>query len=236
MTGESQKITVRPNGPYIVRGGIPLVRKTQVMSEHGEPLNWKKEGVLSNESTYRLCRCGQSSTKPFCDGTHTLVEFDGFESADTGPIADREKIFKGEKIEVRDDHSLCVHSGFCGNRITNIWKMLKDTDDSIVRGQIMAMVEKCPSGTLSFALDADSEVIEPDLPIEIAIIPDGPLWISGGIPVERRDGQPLETRNRMTLCRCGASSNKPFCDGSHKNVGFTDAQPVTLELGATSGG
>ena len=236
MAGESQKITVRPNGPYIVRGGIPLVRKTQVMSEHGEPLTWKKGEVLSAESTYRLCRGGQSKTKPFCDGTHTLVDFDGFEAADPGPISDRETIFRGQRIVVRDDHSLCIHSGFCGNRITNIWKMLKDTDDSLVRGQIMAMVEKCPSGTLSFALESDGEIVEPDLPKEIAVIPDGPLWVSGGISVERRDGQPLETRNRMTLCRCGASSNKPFCDGTHKNIGFTDGQVVTLQLGATSAG
>ena len=234
MGGESQKITVRPNGPYIVRGGIPLVRKTQVMSEHGEPLTWKKADVLSNESTYRLCRCGQSNTKPFCDGTHTLVDFDGSETADPGPMADRETIFRGQQIVVRDDHSLCVHSGFCGNRITNIWKMLKDPDDSLVRGQIMAMVEKCPSGTLTFALESDGEVVEPDLPKEIAVIADGPIWVSGEILVERRDGQPLETRNRMTLCRCGASSNKPFCDGTHKEVGFTDAQVVTPQLGATS--
>ena len=181
MAGENQKITVRPNGPYIVRGGIPLVRKTQVMSEHGEPLTWKKEAVLSTEDTYRLCRCGQSKTKPFCDSTHTLVGFDGFETADPGPIADRETVFTGQRIVVRDDHSLCVHSGFCGNRITNIWKMLEDQDDSLIRGQIMAMVEKCPSGTLSFALEADGEIVEPDLPKEIAVIPDGPLWISGGI-------------------------------------------------------
>jgi CDGSH-type Zn-finger protein len=235
MAGESQKITVRPNGPYIVRGGIPLVRKEQVMSEYGEPLTWKKVDVLTTESTYRLCRCGQSKTKPFCDSTHTLVDFDGHETADTGPIADRETTFTGQRIAVGDDHSLCVHSGFCGNRITNIWKMLKDPDDSVVRGQIMAMVEKCPSGTLTFALEADGEVVEPDLPKEIAVIPDGPLWVSGGIPVERRDGQPLETRNRMTLCRCGASSNKPFCDGTHKEIGFTDGQVMTLQLDATSG-
>ena len=144
MAGESQKIIVRPNGPYIVRGGIPLVRKTQVMSEHGEPLTWRKEELPSTDSTYRLCRCGQSKKKPFCDGTHTLVNFDGLETADPGPIADRETIFRGQQILVRDDHSLCAQSGFCGNRITNIWKMLKDPDDSVVRGQIMAMVEKRP--------------------------------------------------------------------------------------------
>ena len=140
MADELQGITVRPKGPYLVRGGIPLVRKSEVMSEHGEPLTWKKEDDLTPGDTYRLCRCGQSKTKPFCDGSHTLAGFDGSENADAGLIADREKTFTGQKMVVKDDHSLCVHSGFCGNRITNIWKMLNDPDDSIARGQIMAMI------------------------------------------------------------------------------------------------
>ena len=222
MAEEDQKITVRPRGPYLVRGGIPLVRKTPIMSEHGEPLTWRKEGVLETADVYRLCRCGQSSTKPFCDGTHTLKEFDGNETADPGPIGRRQTDYEGEKILLKDDRSLCVHAGFCGNRITNIWNMVPNAADTQVRAQIMAMVDRCPSGALSFALDAAGDDVEPDLPREIAVIPDGPLWVSGGIPVERRDAQPLETRNRVTLCRCGASSNKPLCDGSHKEVGFTD--------------
>ena len=86
MAEESQKITVRPSEPYLVRGAIPLVRKSQVMSEHGEPLSWKDEGVIDAGETYRLCRCGQSKSKPFCDGAHTLVEFDGTEAADTGTV------------------------------------------------------------------------------------------------------------------------------------------------------
>ena len=56
MAEENQKITVRPSGPYLVRGAIPLVRKSQVMSEHGEPLDWKDEGVIDTGETYRLCR------------------------------------------------------------------------------------------------------------------------------------------------------------------------------------
>ena len=187
----------------------------------------EKEDVLTTEDTYRLCRCGQSSTKPFCDGTHTLVEFDGYETADTGSTADRAVHYEGDKIVVQNDRSLCTHAGFCGNRITNIWKMIKDATDTQVRAQIMAMVERCPSGALSFALEPDGEIVEPDLPIEIAVIPDGPLWVSGGVPVERRDGQPLETRNRTTLCRCGASKIKPLCDGTRKEVGFSDASPVS---------
>ena len=223
MATDEQKITIRPNGPYLVRGSVPLVRKSQVMSEHGEPLTWKKDGAVETDETYRLCRCGQSKSKPFCDNAHTLVAFDGTETADDGPISAREKEFKGEKIVMKDDHSLCVHSGFCGNRVTNIWEMIKNSEDTQVRAQIMAMVEKCPSGTLTFTVDENSEMVEPDLPKEVAIIADGPLWVSGGIPVERRDGKPVEIRNRVTLCRCGASANKPFCDGAHKDVGFTDA-------------
>ena len=222
MAEEVQSITVRGNGPYIVRGGIPLVRKKPVMSEHGEPLTWQKEDVLSTEEVYRLCRCGQSNKKPFCDGTHTLVEFDGLETADTGPIADRSVFHEGERIVVQDDRSLCMHAGFCGNQVTNIWKMIEQTDDTQVRAQLMAMVDRCPSGALSFALEPDAEIVEPDLPKEVAVIPDGPLWISGGIPVTRSDGQPLETRNRVTLCRCGASAKKPLCDGTHKEIGFSD--------------
>lgn len=221
MAQASQKITVRPNGPYIVRGDIPLVRKTPIESEHGEPLAWKKEGDLEAGETYRLCRCGQSKTKPFCDSTHNLVEFDGTEAADTGPISERSKTFRSPKVDIQDDHSICVHAGFCGNRITNIWEMRGKATDTQVRAQIIAMIEHCPSGTLTYTLEPGGEIIEPDLPKEIAAIPNGPLWVSGGIPVERNDGKPLEIRNRVTLCRCGASAIKPLCDGSHKGIGFT---------------
>ena len=226
MTTEPQKITVRPDGPYIVRGGIPLLRKSQVMSEYGEPLAWQKEYDLSTEDVYRLCRCGQSSNKPFCDRTHTKIDFDGTEAADIGPISARWKTFSSPKIFIEDDHSICVHSGFCGNRITNIWKMRSESNDSQVRAQIIAMIERCPSGTLAYTLEPGGEVIEPDLPKEVIVIPDGPLWITGGIPVQRSDWQPLETRNRVTLCRCGASKIKPLCDGTHKKIGFSDTWRV----------
>ncbi len=128
MAADERKITIRPNGPYLVRGNIPLVRKSQVMTENGEPIDWKMEGTLETSETYRLCRCGQSKSKPFCDGTHTLVAFDGVETADTGPISSREKEFKGEMIVIRDDHSLCVHAGYCGTRLTDIWELVKDSE------------------------------------------------------------------------------------------------------------
>jgi CDGSH-type Zn-finger protein len=56
----------------------------------------------------------------------------------------------------------------------------------------------------------------------VAICRDGPLLVRGGIPVESEDGRPYEVRNRVTLCRCGHSRNKPFCDGTHDQIGFRE--------------
>jgi CDGSH-type Zn-finger protein len=214
------KITVRENGPYVVEGGVPLVRKSPVVSEHGEPMTWKKSDILTSDERYTLCRCGLSSNKPFCDGTHRVEGFDGTETADSAPVACRHTDYAGSPLVVKYDTSLCMHAGFCGNRLTNVWQMTQDSEDTQVRAQMIAMLERCPSGALSYTIDG--EAMEPDLPQEIAITPDGALWVSGGITIERADGQPCEVRNRVTLCRCGASKNKPYCDGAHTESGFSE--------------
>ena len=217
---DEQGITVAPGGPYLVKGGVPITSKRPIMSEHGEPLSWKTEAPEGQVAPMAaLCRCGQSANKPYCDGTHARVEWDDTDSAPEGEYAERVKRYGGDGIEVLDDRPICVHAGFCGNQVTNVWKMAAKTGDSRVRAEAMAMIERCPSGALSYTVDG--EINEPDLPVEVAVIPDGPLWVSGGLTVTRDDGTPLETRNRVTLCRCGQSSSKPLCDGSHKEAGFT---------------
>jgi CDGSH-type Zn-finger protein len=227
-TSSRKKIVVRKNGPYIVHGHIPLVRKEQVVSEYGEPLTWKKGEVIETGEAYSLCRCGQSGKKPFCDGTHKKIGFDGTESADTDLTAERQVVYTdGTKIVVKCDYSLCMGSGFCGNRVANVRQMIPDTDDIAVRSQVIAMIERCPSGALTYSVEAGEDDIEPDLPQQIAVTTemtedgpiDGPLWVTGNIPIERADGQPLETRNRVTLCCCGLSKNKPLCDGMHRAMG-----------------
>jgi CDGSH-type Zn-finger protein len=212
-------IEIQPNGPYVVKGGPPLRRKRPIVSEHGEPLTWSSDDPEPQAAVYALCRCGGSANKPFCDGTHARTGFDGTETAPTDSYDQRAKEFEGTGIVVGDDRGICEHAGFCGNRLTNVWKMVGDTTDSIVRAQVIAMVERCPSGALTF--DVDGRRVEPDLPVEIGLVDDGPLYVTGGIAVHRADGQPCETRNRVTLCRCGGSKNKPLCDGTHKAIGFT---------------
>lgn len=221
------KITVTEGGPYVVSGGVPLVRKTQIVTEHGEPIAWQREGEIPAGDTYELCRCGHSAAKPFCDNSHSAIEWNDDETAATNTTAERRVLYPGGKqIVVHRDYSLCAGAGFCGTRLTDIERMLAEGDpnDTHLRSQIIAMIERCPSGSFTYRLEGQADDVEPDLPAQIAVTTEitefgpieGPLWVTGRIPVERADGQPFEVRNRVTLCRCGLSRHKPLCDGSHR--------------------
>lgn len=221
-------ITVLKDGPYLVRGNIPLVRKLQVVSEHGEPLTWRKGDPLEVGNTYALCRCGQSREQPFCDGTHIGIDFDGTETADTGLTADRQKVYPGgTHIAAKFDSHLCMRAGFCANRVSGIKDLVPGTADTNTRSQVIAMIERCPSSALTYAIEAGEPDIEPDLPQQVAVVTEitsegpitGPLWVTGCLPIERADGLMLETRNRVTLCSCGRSRSKPLCDGTHRTSG-----------------
>lgn len=226
------RIVVEKDGPYVVHGRVPLVRKTEIVSEYGEPLTWRKDETLETGATFRLCRCGHSRTKPFCDDTHLAINFDGTETAATNTTAERRVTHKGgTNIVVRRDYAVCAEAGFCGNRLTTIQKMTPLSDDTQIRAQIIAMAERCPSGSYTYAMAAGEADVEPDLPRQVAVTTEitsdgpiaGPLWVTGAIPIERSDGQPCEVRNRVTLCRCGRSNNKPWCDGSHRSQGVADS-------------
>lgn len=219
MVAGEPRIEVTPHGPYEVTGGLRIRPKSPVVSEHGEPLTWRTEQDIDHDESYDLCRCGQSSNKPFCDGTHAIVRFDGTEAAPTEPTSTRARRHERTGITVVHDAALCVHSGFCANRVTNWHEMLSDLDDTVVRGHLMGMLEHCPSGALAY--EVEGAAIEPDLPAEVSPVPNGPLRVTGRVEIVRADGEPFEMRNRVTLCRCGASSSKPLCDGTHREIGFT---------------
>jgi CDGSH-type Zn-finger protein len=225
------RIVIRKDGPYVVYGNIPLVCKVQVVSEFGEPLTWRKTEVLEGGEKYQLCRCGGSHTKPFCDGSHSDIGFDGTETADTDFTAKRQELYPGgTRIVVKRDYSICMDSGFCGNRFTDVQQMVSKTEDTRIRSLAIAMMERCPSGSYTYSIEAGQADIEPDLPRQIAVLTEmtteGPiisaLWVTGNISIQRSDGQPLETRNRVTLCRCGKSKNKPLCDGTHRELHITE--------------
>lgn len=221
---DGRRITIQSNGPYQVTGGIPLTQRTPAVSIHGEPLAWDPVGAEVEErpirQRYNLCRCGQSRNKPFCDGSHARQGFDGTLAADQEPGAARRQTFVGDGVIMTDDPVLCAHAGFCGTRFTKVWQMIERTSDPEVRARLERMVADCPSGRLQFSRTEGGDPIEPDYEPSIATIPDGPLWVRGGITVQTAEGATYDVRNRVTLCRCGHSKNKPFCDGTHEAIEF----------------
>ena len=212
-----QHIDILEDGPYHVHGSLPLQHVTIVETEWGEPVDTDEEEPLNTGRWYALCRCGNSQTKPFCDESHVRVGFDGTETADRAPRATRAREVRGRDIAFTDDQPLCTHAGFCTNRRTDVWEMVRDSATPEVRAQMEAMIGRCPSGRLAMEPPADPG--EPGVLLER----DGPIWVRGAVQVRAADGTTYEGRGRMALCRCGASRNKPFCDDSHSEVGFRDS-------------
>lgn len=131
------------------------------------------------------------------------------------------KTYRGKDIEVTFDLDLCVHVGECLRGDRTVFKLdrrpwlMPDASEAEVVAQV---VERCPSGALQYRR-LDGAAAERHDGVRMVPIRDGPLMLTGEITVTRDDGA-TETLPRATLCRCGQSEHKPFCDNSHLKVGF----------------
>jgi len=228
MNGTSaSRVTVTKNGPYRVEGSIPLAKQTIVTDDEGGSRDWQQGNPIETAASYTLCRCGQSSNKPFCDGTHLTIDFDGTEVASRQPYVEQVQVFAGPALDLTDAQPLCASGRFC-DPDGSVWRMIRKSDDPEMREKVQRMAGNCPAGRLVVWDKSNGEPVEPQLEQSIGLVQDpaaevsGPLWLRGGITVESADGEAYEVRNRVTLCRCGASENKPFCDGSHVSIGFRD--------------
>jgi len=231
------KITVTVNGPYLVEGGIPLAHQHIVTNAQGESLDWREgEAVLaSTAATVALCRCGQSGTKPFCNGAHQRVGFDGTETASREPYAKQAERIEGPTLVLEDAKTLCAFARFCDPK-GQVWHLVLESGRPAAARLVEQQAGDCPGGRLVAKQRASGhmsgktseQAIEPHFEASIGLVQDtakgvsGPLWVRGGVGVIAADGYAYEVRNRVALCRCGASSNKPFCDGSHVSTGFSD--------------
>jgi CDGSH-type Zn-finger protein len=224
---EGMKIVVTRNGPYRVTGSVPLSVVVIRPNEEGLSWNWEETRTLEAGPEYELCRCGHSRNKPYCDGTHELVHFDGTETATRQPFARQAETIDGPTLALDDAEVLCAFARFCdpGGKI---WNLVGQSDDPAARKLAIREGMSCPGGRLVLHDKKAHKTIEPDLPPSVGVVEDpalgvsGPLWVRGGIRVESEDGKPYEVRNRVALCRCGASVNKPFCNGSHASIQFHD--------------
>lgn len=219
----SQKISVSKNCPYIVTGGIPLVTFEICNDDEGYCRTWKEVKRYPVQEQYALCRCGHSGNRPFCDGTHVKIHFNGTEAGDHEPYSEGANVIRGPALTLTDNKHLCVHARFC-MRAGGIWNLVLQSENREARETAIEEACNCPSGRLVILDNATGKAIEPELEKSIVIIEypprgeHGPLWVRGGIPIESTNGKQYEIRNRVTLCRCGKSWNKPFCDGSHVEI------------------
>lgn len=223
------RIDVTPGGPYMVSGGVPLIRAEIVVNDKGESVGWREIERIDVAGTYALCRCGHSSKKPFCDNSHWSVEFDGTETAEFDEYFETAADIDGPGVKLHDVRKLCAEARFC-DRAGGLWNLVQQCGDPETRALAEEEAMLCPSGRYVICDQETLEAVEPELEPSIVLIEDpalqvsGPLFVRGGIPVFSADGKPYEVRNRVTLCRCGHSANKPFCDGSHIAAKFTDAE------------
>jgi len=222
------QVVVAKNGPYLVSGAIPLAKQTIVADEEGGSESWKESKPFPTQESYALCRCGHSNNKPFCDGTHKKIGFDGTEVASREPYRAQAQQLDGPVYSLTDAEVLCAGARFCDPN-GQVWNQVERTDDAKVRETFIRQVNNCPSGRLVAWERKSGQPIEHKLPVSIGIVEDpvegvsGPLWLRGGIPLIAADGSAYEIRNRMTVCRCGGSKNKPFCDGTHVTIKFRDS-------------
>jgi CDGSH-type Zn-finger protein len=221
------KITVTQNGPYLVTGGIALAKQIIEADAEGQSREWRKGREYEVGSSYKLCRCGQSSNKPFCDDTHETKRFNGKERASRRPYLEQAQEFDGPEMFLTDVQNLCAFARFC-DPDGQVWNLIEQTDQPKMRETVKHEAGHCPGGRLVAWNKSPRQPYEPLLEPSLGLVEDpalgvsGPIWVRGGIPVVSEDGTPYEIRNRVALCRCGGSANKPFCDGTHASLHFSD--------------
>ncbi|MCZ6723474.1 MAG: CDGSH iron-sulfur domain-containing protein [Gammaproteobacteria bacterium] len=205
----SQSVTIKsaPGGPYIVKNLHSFSNRN---------------GAIESKEAMALCRCGQSANKPFCDGTHKTIGFSSENQLD--PEKDRLDTYRGKKITIHDNRSLCAHAGYCTDGLASVFhlreKPFVDPDGASAE-EIIEVVKQCPSGALSYSIEYASETLEIS-EASIFIAPNGPYVVKGRVDLLETTRGKGASETSITLCRCGASKNKPYCDGSHWDVKFTD--------------
>jgi CDGSH-type Zn-finger protein len=166
------------------------------LSLEGEAELRRPSGPNLSKQKVALCRCGGSKNKPFCDGTHAKIGFSDRNLSD--PKKDQRVSYAGRKITIFDNRALCAHAGYCTDGLKEVFRYGEEpwiAPDAATVEKVIETIRKCPSGALSYALD--------------------------GVEAAAKVGQGASAEH-YTLCRCGHSKNKPFCDGTHWDVSFRD--------------
>jgi len=206
------QISPREHGPLRVEG---LENLLDAKGNRIETAGMKKGNIA-------LCRCGHSRTKPFCDGTHRNTDFRGTKLTDGE--ADVRADYEGEAVTVHDNRGICAHMGYCTDQLPEVWRTGTEPwidPDGAAGERVAEQTRRCPSGALSHSVDG-VEHRDQERPPTIQVVAAGPYFVTGGVELQDTERGEGASREHYTLCRCGRSKNKPFCDGTHWYVDFTD--------------
>ncbi len=187
---------------------------------------------IATRKTVILCRCGASKTKPFCDGTHSRVGFTDENSDDH--LTDALDRYEGREITVLDNRAVCSHAGYCTSGLPEVWRSSTEPwidPDGGGKEEIIEIIRKCPSGALSYLEDGQAHTDFQES-AEIQVSRDGPYYVRGSVELKDVALGEGASSEHYVLCRCGASRNKPFCDGSHWYAGFHDDEALTISKAA----
>ena len=209
MSSEKPKPSITPleNGPYMVENLDNLANR---------------HGAVETKPRMALCRCGGSKNKPFCDGSHKT---NGFSSAKLdGRVPDKRENYVGKKVTIHDNRGICAHAGRCTDGLPAVFRLKEEPwihADEAEAKEIIATIDQCPSGALSYSVEGTERRDREGEP-SVFVAPNGPYVVSGGpdLPDTAR-GEGASTED-FTLCRCGGSKNKPFCDGTHWHRKFDE--------------
>lgn len=196
------------NGPYVVQNAKELTEARGSM-------------VPIKDQAIALCRCGQSENKPFCDGTHGKIGFDSSKIEERIPRL--LESYRGKEITIHDDRGICSHAGYCTEGLPKVFRRgiepwIDPEGESFEK--IIEIIQKCPSGALSYTINGSKVDAFSDHP-ELQVIENGPYYVRGDIELVDEDHP--QTMNHYALCRCGHSNNKPFCTGKHWYKKFEDS-------------
>lgn len=218
-------VRIVKDGPYVVTGGLPLGTDVIVSNRFGWGIRWEKGRDYPPRETYTLCRCGRSQRLPYCDNAHKEGGFDGAETASREPYRSQAETIEGPALRLTDAKILCSSARFC-DRSGGTWNLTLRSENPKFRATAVTEAGECPSGRLTVWDKVSGEPIEPEFEPSIDLVEDpftgtsGPLWVKGRVPIVSADGTTYEVRNRVTLCCCGGSRNKPFCDSRHIPLDF----------------
>ena len=227
---EAASITIVKDGPYIVKGAVPLGEDALVAAPEGGHMQYNRVRDYEVGGEYHLCRCGASAHKPFCDGAHEAAGFDGAETASRAPFDERADVYEGDALRLLDDNR-CAFARLCHRREGDVWQLTEKGGSELAQEAVAASWH-CPTGRLEHHDRATGEVCEQTFEPSLVILQDtqkhasGPIFVRGGIPLVGADGHEYERRNRCALCRCCSSTDKPFCDAKHVIWEFNDGSPA----------